>query len=649
MYCDSYKKTFEGFIKLSGESIGIEGAAKKKIDTLSGGNAVVEFKNIDEYAKKLVYDTFGKEYIENDEGYIVEVCDKVTIYADSERAKLYGAYSVADKYRGQLQKGVWWNYPACPHRSVRLFIPPKSELDYFYKLVDMLVHLGYNAILLQIAGTLEFKRHPEVNEGWVRYCESVNSCDENVLLATKVYYRPKNAIHTLNGGGEIYSHEEMKEIVDYCRERCIEIIPEVPSLTHSEYFLVSHPELRECDDEPFASTCCPSNPDLHKLVFDFYDEVIDVFSPKAIHIGHDEFWVMCVCDKCKGKSAAALYAEDILKSYNYLKERGIETYMWGDKLTNVVEQTGNPHGGVEKNVYSVKRESEPKTITIMGEEYEVYDRYYDGENFPEEIKEKAFKSCIHSCLGCEEMLPCDITYVNWYYVFDPYYNDVFLKNGKNMIYGNTHPWNLIDYKSRFRLGAKGISISSWAETSEEGTQLYATMFDMGYGSIILWNHERDERDHIKNVYETYETLFKLWNDDLLNGKYLKVTHTAIKEWNEGRKFCGSMVKCDKDFLTMGNYLVKYKNGNEKLCPVMFSLNISHSFTRLERSAGGACWKYSIDEDICYPASKCMLSSEDEKMWYTAIYPLDGDVESVTYIPKEEFKNYVSVKEYEICN
>ncbi len=645
MYNDSYKKLEAGFISLSGKCFGADGVACEKLANLTGGNAVVEFKPIDEYAKKLVSEKLGQNYVENNEGYIVEVADNITVFADSDRAKLYAACSIMDKYKGKIQKGIWWNYPACEHRSIRIFLPPKSELDYFYKLIDTIVHLGYNAILLEICGALEFKRHPEVNQGWIDYCASVNETLEKMNYVGKAYYRTKNSIHTCNAGGAVYSHEEMKDIVDYCRERCVEIVPEVPSLSHSEYFLVSHPELRECMDEPFAATCCPSNPDLYKLVFDFYDEVIEVFNPKAIHIGHDEWWNMCVCDKCKDKNPAELYAEDVLKSYNYLKSRGVDTYMWGDKLCRVMDQTGEVHGGAEKHLYSVPTQGKVKTVEIMGKEYPLYDMHWF--NAPDWVKEQGHHQIIRDTADCADLLPADITYCNWYYSIEPRLNDVFLKSGKNMIYGNCGPSRLFGYKKRFELGAKGFSVSSWSETSEYCTQLWGTIFEMGYGSVIAWSHSRTEFDHIENMYDTFEALYNIWNHKTLNSRHIEVTHSIVKDWDEGRKYYGQMARVDTDFLTLGNYHITYKDGTEKIFPVMFVLNCGLNTSRLERCMSTYSWSYTLDRDIAYSASACKISKDENGMWYTTVIPVTGEVEKCEYVAKSGFEDYVKVKSIEI--
>jgi len=77
----------------------------------------------------------------------------------------------------------------------------------------------------------------------------------------------KNAIHMENGGGNFLTQEEVKELADYCRERMLEVIPEVPSLGHCDYLMMGHMDIAERPEDPYADTYCPSNPASYELLF----------------------------------------------------------------------------------------------------------------------------------------------------------------------------------------------------------------------------------------------------------------------------------------------------------------------------------------------------------------------------------------------
>ena len=107
----------------------------------------------------------------------------------------------------------------------------------------------------------------------------------------------------------------------------IEVIPEIPSLTHGYYLLTRHPELAEYQGDIWPDTYCPSNPDSYKLMFDVYDEYLDVIHPKMVHIGHDEWWGAPVgsCPLCKGKDYSMLFAGDVIRIHNYFAKKGIKS------------------------------------------------------------------------------------------------------------------------------------------------------------------------------------------------------------------------------------------------------------------------------------------------------------------------------------
>jgi N-acetyl-beta-hexosaminidase len=142
----------------------------------------------------------------------------------------------------------------------------------------------------------------------------------------------ENSSHYDAGGGFIIEKDAVRDIVKSANENFIEVIPEIPSLTHSYYLLTRHPELAEYPGNKWPSTYCPSNPGSYKLLFDVYDEYIDVIHPKMIQIGHDEWWgaPLGVCPLCRGKDYSDLYAGDVSKIHNYLASKGIKTAMWGD-------------------------------------------------------------------------------------------------------------------------------------------------------------------------------------------------------------------------------------------------------------------------------------------------------------------------------
>ncbi len=648
---ESYRMQRDGWVTLSGKWEGIDGLGKALLEELSveSGNAQgqkqaadVIFRPMAAGAEALVREVLERAYVENEEGYVIDIDDTITVYADTERAKLYAVMALRDAWEDGLKKAVTYSYPVVSHRSVRVYLPAKKNLPYFKTFIDLMAHLGYNSILLEIGGALEYKRHPEINETWAAYCQSMKEFNMKPYRAARGYYRTKNSIHTFNGEGDIYTQEEMKQLAAYCAERYIEVIPEVPSLSHSEYFLISHPELRECDDEPYASTACPSNENLYKLVFDLYDEVIEVFHPKTLHIGHDEWWVMCVCDKCRNKDAAKLFAENVQKCYDYLKARGIRTMMWADKLVRFNEKTGEVQGGGEKHVYNVKTD---QTIEVMGKEYPLYARHWFKHS--QEAMEKGFHQVIHDTADCMHMLPQDIICLNWYWATEPRILDDYLLNNRIMVYGNSYMAGMMNWKERFAAGAKGISVSNWVDSSEAGMQRWNTVFDLGYGAIICWNHERKEQDHARNLKDTFAGLYRYRNRETLKGSHIEVLHTAVQTWENGEKYYEDLPYADEADMTMGAYVVRYEDGSCDTFPVLYSLNIGTRDALTERWADVRAWQYKVDKHLTTVASVCDFEKREDGIWYRAVFPTKGNAVSCEYVPKAGLEKYVAVAEVKI--
>ena len=122
----------------------------------------------------------------------------------------------------------------------------------------MICYFKFNSIMIEIGGAMEYKRHPEINEGWIKYCEEMSEYSgKTTKIQDYTYPWYKNAIHMENGGGNFLTQEEVRDLADYCRERMLEVIPEVPSLGHCDYLMMGHMDIAERPEDPYADTYCP--------------------------------------------------------------------------------------------------------------------------------------------------------------------------------------------------------------------------------------------------------------------------------------------------------------------------------------------------------------------------------------------------------
>lgn len=98
--------------------------------------------------------------------------------------------------------------------------------------------------------------------------------------------------------GGYYTQEEAREIVNYAKERFIEIVPEVDIPGHSQAAVASYPELLACDPQNHhevwlsqgvsADVINVASPKAVKFAKDVIDELTNIFPFGYIHLGGDE-------------------------------------------------------------------------------------------------------------------------------------------------------------------------------------------------------------------------------------------------------------------------------------------------------------------------------------------------------------------------
>jgi hypothetical protein len=267
----------------------------------------------------------------------------------------------------------------------------------------------------------------------------------------------KNSSHSDAGDGFIIEKDDLRGIIDMANENFIEVIPEIPSLTHCYYLLTRHPELSEYPGDIWPDVYCPSNPASYELMFDVYDEYIEVIQPKMIHIGHDEWRMpLDVCPLCKGKDYSDLFAEDVNRIYNYMSDKGIKIAMWGDHLLESVRNAGPREG-----------------ISSTGVKYQK-----PGGLPPSLVKES---------------IPKDILIFNWFWAEQS--KDIELNDfGFTQLYGNFKP-NISHWDERIKkIDLAGGAPSSWAATNEFNFGKDLLMDFLGCANLVWSTHTIDQTD-----------------------------------------------------------------------------------------------------------------------------------------------------------
>ncbi|MBI4906027.1 MAG: beta-N-acetylhexosaminidase [Acidobacteria bacterium] len=280
------------------------------------------------------------------EGYIlIAGPDAVVVAGSDDAGAFYGVQSLRQLLRsgpgGVKVAGVRIrDWPYMKVRAARTFLPGRDNIAFFKRFVrDYLALYKYNRIFLEVNATMRLDRHPELNTGSVEFARDMTLRRLNNPLG--LWSHHTNASHYDAADGGILEKQEVTEIIRWLEANHIEAVPEISSLSHSYYLLTRHRELAEVPDEEWPDTYCPSLPAVYKLLFDVYDEYLDVFKPKMVLIGHDE-WQMPwgVCPRCRDKDPRQLFVQDIQKIHSHLKSKGIRAAMWSDHLFENVRGAG---------------------------------------------------------------------------------------------------------------------------------------------------------------------------------------------------------------------------------------------------------------------------------------------------------------------
>lgn len=495
-------------------------------------------KEIIAYAQK----QSGVKYVSHDEEFILRVEDNnVVVYTSDNAGAIYGLMTFLRLLDDDSCFGYSyiWDYPSSSFRGVKIYMPGYDELDDYKALLDMMMYFRHNTIMIEIGGSMEYKRHPEINEGWEEYAEFMSEYSGKAIkLQNGTFPWRKNSIHVYNGGGSYLTQDTLRELIAYTNDRGIKIIPEVPSTSHCDYMLIRRPDLAERPEDPYPDTFCPSNPESYELLFDIFDEVIEVFNPEVINVGHDEFYSLNVCDRCRKrlKKGWEIFAEDLTKIHDYLAEKGVKTMFWCDKLQNVLTDDGMNFGGAVNYVYfgwDPKRE---------------------------------FLGTIPATWEARNVIPKDIICMNWFHSFGEKHDEEIREFP--VVFGNFRGENMKGgFRKRCGDNTTGGMCSNWAATQPVYLQRNRLYFSMAYNDNLYWNSDYDDQNDdqyeqicngvFKDLY-----IYKYGPKSTHGNKYIEVLHTSDRyEWYHELVdgIFASGPEYEKDYY-LGDYVVEYTDG-----------------------------------------------------------------------------------------
>ncbi|MBQ9994900.1 MAG: family 20 glycosylhydrolase [Clostridia bacterium] len=547
---------------------------------------------------KLIFERGLPDDSENgEEEYVLEIGEISRIYANSARGFVYGMVTLASM-KGRTFAGILRDRPVCSVRGYRVYLPGRGNIPVFKAMVDFLAEYKYNSVILEIGGAMEYKRHTEINEKWVEFCSEMYA-DPHRAAQIEFYTYPwtKNSIHCENGDGGVLTQDECRDLAAYCRSRGLEVIPEVPTLSHSDYICLAHPEIAEIAEDAYPDTYCPNHPDTYRYVFDILDEVIEVFEPRQIHIGHDEAYTFGICERCRGTDPVDLYVGDIRKIKEYLDTKHIRVSLWAEKLLRAYTKEGEPIGGTG-------------TVELQ-----------DGNPWP-----------IPALWECRDKLPEGLMYSHWYWSFGKHHDLVYHDRGYPMFFGNFTAVDFEDWTERIGWGALGGWVSNWGSFEEEYMQRNIQYFNLIGAADAFWNSDFDSSDKPSILERTFaEAYRRKWEN---TPHTITVRHRTFENIRHEFFWCGVFI--DDRKYRIGNYEVRYADGTTVLLPVKYGTNIG------AKTIHG----YPLDNELFQLAGTALPLGENGDLRYECRYENpypDVEIESIRYIPLlEEF-----TVEYEI--
>ncbi len=208
-----------------------------------------------------------------------------------------------------------------------------SEL---FDVVDLLALHKYNVFHLHLTEDqgwrFESKTHPELNT-----VASVRAETQN-----REWSEGDGTPH-----GGLYSQDQLRSLVRYAEQRGITIVPEIEFPGHVSAVLAAYPELSNDPDKGYATATTwgvfdevlNMSDEAMSLVYDVYEEVLDVFPSHYIHVGGDECPRAEWQDSVPAKQLAAdrdLDTVDLLQNWFtekmrvWLAERGRQLVGWDE-------------------------------------------------------------------------------------------------------------------------------------------------------------------------------------------------------------------------------------------------------------------------------------------------------------------------------
>jgi hexosaminidase len=303
--------------------------------------------------------------------------------------------------------------------EARIEITGNSDQGLFYgvQTLTQLLRRDGNGRLLAPAGVIEdwpklelrmlhwdTKHHQDRMETLKRYLDWSARFKANMIgfeLEDKFQYPSHPSI----GAPGAFTTAQLQEIVDYGRERFVQVVPQIQAPAHMAYVL-KHPEFADlrADGNNYQSTMC--DPRTYDLIFSMYDDIIK--ATKGVDyffVSTDEVYYAGIESKCDKPynlvNRSLKWVEFVQRAHDFFKTRNRRLLLWveypvlpehikllpPDVIDNIIGNTGyiEPENqlGVRQMAYTSMQGEEflfPNHLSLGGQEGVTEGRLTDAYN-----------------------------------------------------------------------------------------------------------------------------------------------------------------------------------------------------------------------------------------------------------------------------
>lgn len=266
------------------------------------------------------------------EGYTLEILPQhITIKANTTAGIIYGVQSlfqllpaIRTNATAEIPCMKITDYPRFKYRGMHLdvsrhFFGPDFVKEYIDLLATYKMNVFHWHLVDDQGWRIEIKKYPELTRTGAWRVDHTDKGWRN---------RPQAKPGEAATYGGYYTHEQIKDIIQYAAARNVTIIPEIEMPGHVASAIASYPQL-SCSQQPqlpltggnytgMSSNYCAGNDSVFVFLENVLTEVVQLFPSGYIHMGGDEV------DKTPWKHCARCQAR--IKNENLKNEEELQSY-----------------------------------------------------------------------------------------------------------------------------------------------------------------------------------------------------------------------------------------------------------------------------------------------------------------------------------